>query len=656
MILCLSLLFFSYAGIAQESKVNVSYSNDTAMVNKLLLQSKSFFQEDQDRALSIAKQAQDLSEKIDFPTGSAYALKNIGIVYYLQGRYLEALDNYHQSLKIFQDIKDNIGIANLYNNIGVIYYEQGDNAKALENDLLSLKYAELAGDRLRILTALNNVGSVYYIKPATRQKALEYYLKALPLCEELGNKNALGAIAVNIGSIYAAQNNPEKAMFYFNKSLNAYGNSDGSQNAYLSIGKLYLNQGKYPQALSNIEEALSISRKLNSNISLVQTLTVLGNLYTNKKEFTTAVQYYNQAKALADSMPPNDDLKDLYKAMAIAYEQSSDFRNAFKYQTLYSSIKDSIYNIATDKKLASLQFDFDLQKKEGQIALLTKDNALNELQIKKQKFARNALGSGLLLIFLIALLIYRNYRAKVKTTKILDRQKDEIEHLLLNILPSEVAKELQERGHSTPREYDSVSVLFTDFKGFTRLTSNMEPHILVEELNACFMAFDDIIGKYNLEKIKTIGDSYMCAGGIPTPDDDHTYNIIRAGLEIQEYIIRNNEKKRENGEEPWDLRIGIHVGPLVAGVVGKKKYAYDIWGATVNVASRMESNGAPEKVNISAATYELVKDHYSCTYRGKINAKNIGEIDMYFVDGIKDVSSKDFTVAEDADGINILQN
>ena len=164
------------------------------------------------------------------------------------------------------------------------------------------------------------------------------------------------------------------------------------------------------------------------------------------------------------------------------------------------------------------------------------------------------------------------------------------------------------------------------------LADALSPQEVVTELNECFIAFDEIIVKYNLEKIKTIGDSYMCAGGIPTEDDSHIPNIIKASLEIQQYIILWNEKRRANSMPPWEIRIGINTGPLVAGVVGKKKYAYDIWGGTVNIASRMESNGEPGKVNISAATYELIKEKFACTYRRKIYAKNIGEIDMYFVD------------------------
>ena len=229
-------------------------------------------------------------------------------------------------------------------------------------------------------------------------------------------------------------------------------------------------------------------------------------------------------------------------------------------------------------------------------------------------------------------MLYRNYRMKAKTNEILDRKNAEIERLLLNILPAEIANELKAEGVSTPRYFDQASVLFTDFKSFTKMADVLSPQELVAELNECFMAFDDIIEMHKLEKIKTIGDSYMCAGGIPTPDNNHVHNILKAAFDIMKYLDVWNEKRIKSGQSPWELRIGIHVGPVVAGVVGKKKYAYDIWGSTVNIASRMESAGEPGKVNVSEKVYEIIKDKYHCHYRGKISAKNIGDVDMYFVD------------------------
>ena len=260
---------------------------------------------------------------------------------------------------------------------------------------------------------------------------------------------------------------------------------------------------------------------------------------------------------------------------------------------------------------------------------------------------KNAFIVGFLMLAIIAFIIFRDYRNKVKTNKLLDTQKAEIESLLLNILPADVAKELQTDGVATPRYCESVSVMFTDFKSFTVIADALTPQEVVSELNSCFIAFDNIIEKYNLEKIKTIGDSYMCAGGISANDTSHPTRIIRASQEIQQFIEKRNQARRDKGLDPWEIRIGVHTGPVVAGVVGRKKYAYDIWGSTVNIASRMESNGAPGQVNISADTFELIKDSYNCIYRGKIYAKNVGEIDMYFVsDNQSEVAVSEVRVAD----------
>lgn len=617
---------------SQPQIVNDETKADTATVNALLQQSKDLTKTDPDKAISIAVQAKELAEKIEFRQGQAYALKSIGQIYKKQAKYLEALDYYRQSIKMFEEIKDNVGVSNLYNNIGNVYYDQSDDVKALENYLQSLKFAELSGDNLRMLSALNNIGGVYTNKEATYDKALEYYLKALPICEKIGKKEELGAIYANIGFIYAEKKDTDKAMIYFNKALQTYGNSEGSLNVYNYIGKLYTSENKFDLALKNHSEALALSENFQDKISIVKSLIGLGNVYEKKGDYKNAIAYYKKAEAPAQEIGASIELKQLYEKMSASYAKTADYGNAFKYQSLYSNIKDTIYNTESDKKLSSLQFDFDLQKKQNEITLLTKDKDLQAISIKRQKLAKNAFMVGLLLAFVIALLIYRSYRNKVKTHKILDRQKGEIEGLLLNILPKEVARELQVTGKATPRQYDRVSVMFTDFKGFTTLADKMDPDDLVKELDNCFIAFDAIIEKYQLEKIKTIGDAYMCAGGIPTPDEQHVLKIVKAGLDIQQYISNYNEKRTENGLEPWKIRIGIHVGPVVAGVVGKKKYAYDIWGSTVNIASRMESNGEPGKVNISAATYEIIKDYYECTYRGKISAKNIGDIDMYFIE------------------------
>ena len=220
------------------------------------------------------------------------------------------------------------------------------------------------------------------------------------------------------------------------------------------------------------------------------------------------------------------------------------------------------------------------------------------------------------------------------TLDLVDKEREKSDRLLLNILPADTARELKETGAAVPKQYVSATVLFTDFKDFTRITRDLPTEKIIENLNICFRAFDEICEEYGLEKIKTIGDSYMCVGGVPVVNQTHATDAVRAGLAMQEWVAERGRKQEDAGEEPWTLRVGIHTGAVIAGVVGKDKFAYDIWGDTVNMASRMETKGEIGRVNISRTTYEAVQDEFNCAYRGKVSVKNSGQTEMYFVETI----------------------
>lgn len=227
-------------------------------------------------------------------------------------------------------------------------------------------------------------------------------------------------------------------------------------------------------------------------------------------------------------------------------------------------------------------------------------------------------------------------KAKIEhQNELLEKEKERVEQLLLNILPVGTAEELKNKGRSKARYYKNVSVLFTDFVGFSKIAEEMKPQELVQQLDDYFSSFDGIIEKYDLEKIKTIGDSYMCAGGVPIRNKSNAIEVTLAALEIKNFMQDFAEKAKKRGENSWKIRIGINTGEVIAGVIGLKRFAYDIWGSTVNQAQRMEMHGQPGTVNVSGNTYEFIAPYFDCVYRGKIQTKHKGMLDMYYVKGIK---------------------
>jgi len=555
----------------------------------------------------------------------ALSYKNIGIAYYMQSNYFEAIQNWNNCLVYFKDLGDKAGQANIFSNLGVIYLNQTDDTKAIEYFLQSLKIAEELNDSLRIATVLSNIGSVYVHKKSTYKNAIEYFHKSLPISEALNDQVILGTVYVNLGEIYYEKEMLDSSLYYLQKSLVVYKGSENIPYSYIYIGKVYAKKGDFINAILNQNLAFEMAQKLNGKLDMTKALLALGNTYKQKGEIKKAILYFQNGIDIATEIKATNELKDLYQGISASYSSLADYNNAFKYQSLLLNIKDTIYNNETDKKLGSMMFNFEIEKKEGQINLLTKDKKIQEQTIQRQKMIRNSFIIGFAIVIIFAG-IFLKQRNKIS------KEKQRSEELLLNILPEETAEELKNTGTATAKSYDSVSVLFTDFKDFTKLSELLTPKELVAEISECFSAFDAIMHQYGIEKIKTIGDAYMAAGGLPTANHSHPVDVVKAAIAIREFMAEQKIKKEAEGKLFFRIRIGVHTGPVVSGVVGTKKFAYDIWGDTVNTASRMESSGEPGKVNISETTYQLIKDNFNCTYRGKLAAKNKGEIDMYFVE------------------------
>jgi serine phosphatase RsbU (regulator of sigma subunit) len=437
------LFFFQICG-AQNTIVDSlklvlgSCKEDTIKVNILISICQNEYRSLPDSTILYGNEALKLSEKLDYRKGLANACKYIGLGYYFLGIYTETINFWQQSLSIFEAINDKVGISNILSNIGALYANQGDDVKALEFHLRSLKAAEESKDTLRIVTSMINIGVIYLNNPNTHDIALHYNLSALPLSEKLGNNDAVGTVSVNLGEIYFRREAYDTAIFYYEKSLNAFRKSNSGNVPYTltNIGKVYMKRGDFLKAVEFQKEGYEIAKQSNAKLEMTSTLLGLADTYSEEGILKSAIKTYRKALEIAEEIGAKNELKQAYEGLADSYAKMSDYGNAFKFQMLLTNIKDTLYLSANDKKIQSLQFNFELEKREAQIDLLTKDKELQKVIIQKQKFTKNTFIIGFILTILVALQTYRNYRKKVRTNELLAKQKNEIEVQNINLTTS----------------------------------------------------------------------------------------------------------------------------------------------------------------------------------------------------------------------------
>jgi class 3 adenylate cyclase len=321
-----------------------------------------------------------------------------------------------------------------------------------------------------------------------------------------------------------------------------------------------------------------------------------------------------------------------------AFEALGDLRSAFYAQKEFMQVSDSLETLNNGKEV--LRLDMQRQFQERQIAdslnnvrqRFERDLA-HQQELGEEREQRNIILFSGIGVLLIAGALWSRLRYTRRSRAAIQKERDRSDELLHNILPEQVAAELKAKGHADTRSFEEVTILFTDFKGFTQVSEKLSPDELVEELNTCFKAFDTIVDRHGVEKIKTIGDAYMAASGVPEPRPDAARHAVLAALDMQAFIQQRHAERQRAGLPSFQMRVGLHTGPVVAGIVGLRKFAYDIWGDTVNTASRMESSGEVGQVNISESTHALVKDEgqLSFTARGRVQAKGKGELEMFFV-------------------------
>ena len=501
------------------------------------------------------------------------------------------------------------------------YYLKGD-AHQFSGDLNEaleayLKSAEVAATRKTLLhaegIAYGAVGDIYTMSE-NHSNAMLYYRKSINTLRQTSDTVALASVILNAGDALLSNQKYDSALVYFEESGALFEKIDytiGKAYNLGNVGMVYAYTGDNEIAEQNINEAISILEAYENYYPISVYLMAMADIYVEKGDLETAINYTKRSLSLADQYGLKEQMADANKKLAELHEITGEPEASYKYYKDYITYRDSILNLESIQQLADQRTDFEVSQKQIEVELL-EQRTRNQLII---------LGFTVLLLS-VAFWFYLA----------ISKEKKKSEKLLLNILPEDTAIELKKNGRVKAKEYDSVSVFFSDFKGFTSYSEKLSPEALVKTVSFYFSRFDEIIDKHGLEKIKTIGDAYMCAGGIHDNKEDHAQRMVSAAIEIVEFV--KETKMNTTSELTFDIRIGINTGPVVAGVVGSRKFAYDIWGDTVNVASRMESMSESGRINISENTYKLIKQDFNCEARGEIRVKNRGKLQMYFVNSV----------------------
>lgn len=499
-------------------------------------------------------------------------------------------------------------------------WQQGENrpedaiAILLDAQVLARSMQDTSA-QAAILVELGNCH--YYL--SDNNSALDFWYQALELSRVIENQELVASIYNNLGNGFDLIS-PDSSIYYYRKSCQVY-SEIGADTALADVlgntAWVFYDSGIYDSAYVYCLKSLSGYQDISDSLGICSMWGVLGHLYTELGRPDSAIYWAEKALDLSRKLESMRLKEPALISLKLAYRSLGKPEIALQFaDSLLQHIKDA-NEVERLALVNDLKTQHEMNMKEMEIKSLESASAHQEKEIKRQNIViiSSIIGFGLL--------IFLGFKMM--------QEKKRSDNLLLNILPVKIAEELKTTGRAKARRYDSVSVIFTDFKDFSKLSDEIGPEELVEMIDEYYSAFDRIIETYGLEKIKTIGDSYMAAGGLPEPTNGHAEKAVQAALEMHTHMKILNAKKKKEGKRTFETRIGVHTGPVVAGVVGIKKFAYDIWGDTVNTANRLEKAGEPGKVNISANTYELVKHSFDCTHRGKIAIKNMGEIDMYFV-------------------------
>lgn len=645
--------------------------HDTVRVLSLVELGFSMYTTAPDKTEEYARQAIVLAEKIGYKFGLADGYRVLGISLYGRAKYFEALESYQFSLKLFEELGHVQKIVRMRNNIGLLYSDQGNYAEALASYFKGLEVAEKKLDKPSMILLLGNIGIVYRNRK-NYDEALKNYGRSLELCNEIGNKDGASSALNNIGTVYRYLKQYGKALEYYERTLKLKEELKTKRGVALTlnnIGATYLDSGDYKHALEYFERALPILKEVDDKNTIASLINDIGVANLKMGKLDAARQESSTSFMLAQSIGAKALVREAAANLWQVYRAQNNYQDALKYHEIYLTYKDSLFSEERERDIGRLENGLELARKKSENELLKKSGEAQEAEIARQRAVIIGAIIGMCLVAALSVVLYRNNQQRKKANAQLQEQNAQImrqqevleeqaanielantelqeknavieeeqaksERLLLNILPPVIVGRLKAGEKRIAERLPGVTVIFADIVGFTMMSKVMSAEEVVSMLDQVFISFDTIAANNGLEKIKTIGDAYMAVAGAPAPMEYHAHAAAEAALEMVQ-SIQATADAMQHLPARLNVRIGMHTGDVVAGIIGTTKFSYDLWGDTVNTSSRMESHGQPGRVHCSQEVYELLKDDFAFEDRGAIEVKGKGMMHTYFLEGRK---------------------
>ena len=614
--------------------VITAFAQSSQEIDKQNDEAEAALNQNPKQSLAAATKTKASAEAISYKKGIAKAIAIMGVANYKIDDYPKAKILISDAAAINQQINDTSDLAFCKYWLGNIELNQSRYSNALDLFGIAGALAEKINDKKNIARSLDGKASIYEAL-GEDDRALALYRASLNTARMDNFKVWYPGVLLSLGNLAYKKGKVDTAIQIYNNAITIseeVGNLNNKANCDQKLAEIYNERKDHKRAMEYIQQAMSLFQETGSMSSFSYSRLLMSYIVLNDKAYRVAIDL---AEMSLEEGRANEELqlqKDAAQVLYYAYAGMGDKSKALEYHILFHNLSEATHNEELTKKLArmDLEANFDKERQINKVEEGKRD-ALLSVQIDKQKFVKKVSIIGIFLFAIIAGLAVFSLNQKRKDSSLIAAEKKRTDTLLLNILPEEVVAELKKAEYKVNGQ---ASVLFADITAVPGKTEEQSSGKRMQaELEHYYQVFDTITARHKIEKIKTVGDAYLCVSSAVATDEENACNVVGAALQIRQYVKEEQQRRMAKGELYFEISIGIHTGPVIAGIIGIRKFSYDVWGDTVTIAARMEQHGEEGKINISGGTHQLVKDRFTCIYRGEVETKKKEKIDMYFVEG-----------------------